>query len=182
MTAPPPAEPSVTPAALSAFLRGVERRGFVVALLQCGDEAAAGRALAVVQQAFRRHAGEDLMAGWPVRFWRLLSLAPGLGQDRAGGAWPEPFAALATLAPRDRLALLLRIVAGLDEPMAADVLGVDEDDYRLALARACPRDAAGHPDAPAWRALAEAAQAQVRALSTDRLERATRLQDRKSVV
>ncbi|PWH29021.1 hypothetical protein CEX93_02015 [Xanthomonas euvesicatoria] len=36
----------VTPAALSAFLRGVERRGLVLAQLQCGDVAAAERALA----------------------------------------------------------------------------------------------------------------------------------------
>lgn len=177
MTAAPPPEPPVTPAALSAFLRGVERRGFVAALLQGGDEAVAGRALAAALRAFRRHAGEEPMAGWPVRFWGLLSAAPGLRTAQVAGAWPEPFAALAAMSPGDRLALLLRIVAGLDEPMAADVLGVAEDDYRLALARACPRDAAGQPDASAWRALAEAAQAQVRELSPERLERLGQLRD-----
>ncbi|MFT4246582.1 MAG: hypothetical protein QM581_00925 [Pseudomonas sp.] len=157
---------------MSAFLRGVERRGLVVALLQCGDEAVAGRALGAVLRAFRSHAGETLMASWPVRFWGLLAVAPGLRAGQVEGAWPEPFAALAGISADDRLALLLRIVAGLDEPMAADVLGITEDDYRLALARACPRDATGRPDASAWRALAEAAQAQVRELSRERLERA----------
>lgn len=177
MIAAPPSEPSVTPAALSAFLRGVERRGFVVALLQCGDEAVAGRALAAALRAFHCHAGEALMAGWPVRFWGLLSAAPGLRTAQVAGVWPEPFATLASMAPGDRLALLLRIVAGLDEPMAADVLGAAEDDYRLALARACPRDAAGQPDASAWRALAEAAQAQVRELSPGRLEQLGQLRE-----
>jgi hypothetical protein len=170
MTATPPFEPSVTPAALSAFLRGVERRGFVVALLQCGDEAQAGRALAAALRAFHSHAGDVLMAGWPVRFWGLLSAAPGLRAPQASANWPEPFTAMADMAPGDRLALLLRIVAGLDEPMAADVLGVTEDDYRQALGHACPRDANGQPDASAWRALAEAAQAQVRELSPQRLD------------
>ncbi|WP_140726472.1 hypothetical protein [Pseudomonas sp. Hp2] len=176
MTATPPSEPSVTPAALSAFLRGVERRGFVVALLQGGDGALAERALAAAQRAFRNHANEELMAAWPVRFWSLLSATPGLRHAHAG-TWPEPLAALATATPEDRLALLLRIVAGLDEPMASDVLGVSEDDYRAALGRACPRDAAGQPDAAAWRALAEAAQARVRDLAPEQLERLVRLRE-----
>ena len=177
MTAVSPSEPFVTPAALSAFLRSVERRGFVVALLQCGDEVCAGQALASVVRMFRGHAGQVLMADWPVRFWRLVVTAPALSAARLGHDGPAPFDALATISPRDRLALLLRIVAGLDEPMASDVLGIGEDDYRQALARACPRTPEGQPDAMAWRALAEAAQRQVRELSPQRLERLTLLRE-----
>lgn len=177
MTPVPLPESSVSSMALTAFLHGVERRGFVLALLQCGDEVQAGQALAVTLNGFSDHAGEALMADWPIRFWGLLVATPGLRTAQLAPAGAPLHAALAAMSANDRLALLLRIVAGLDEPMASDVLGVGEDDYRLALARACPRDAAGQPDAAAWRMLAEAAQAQVRELSTQRLQRLTQLRE-----
>lgn len=169
MTARPVTE--ITPAApaLAAFLKGVERRADVLASLQCGDPALADRALAATFRAFQTRAGEWPMAVWPTRFWGLLAATPAMREPGRAPRWAAGLAELAPLAAEDRLALLLRIVVGLDETAAADVLGVDEADYRQALARACPRDAAGHPDANAWRALAEAAQRELRDAAPDRL-------------
>ncbi len=177
MTAVPDGPTAVTPAALSAFLRGVERRGIVLAQLQSGDDDAAERALAAALRAFHRHAAESPMAAWPGRFWTLLAATPPLRQPTANGAWLPPFTALGRLPAGDRLALLLRIVAGLDENDAAETLAMTGDGYRQALARACPRDAQGHPDAAAWRALAEAAQQEVRELSPLRAARLAQLRE-----
>ncbi|HYG07760.1 MAG TPA: hypothetical protein VD865_15315 [Stenotrophomonas sp.] len=164
MTARPADENAASPTALSAFLKGVERRALVLASLQCGDPDAANGALAAAFRAFQGRAGEWPLAAWPNRFWALLAATPALREPSRAPQWPPGLAALAPLAAEDRLALLLRIVVGLDEGAAADVLGVAEADYRRALARACPRDAAGHADAEGWRALAEAAQRQLREL------------------
>ncbi|EFF45646.1 conserved hypothetical protein [Xanthomonas citri pv. aurantifolii str. ICPB 11122] len=167
----------VTPAALSAFLRGVERRGLVLAQLQCGDVAAAERALAAALRAFSSQAAGRPMAGWPMRFWSLLATAPPLRREPMPGTWLPPFTALGRMQTADRLALLLRIVAGLEEGVASEVQGVETADYRQLLARACPRDAAGNPDAQAWRALAEAAQVELRDLSPAQLTRLGQLRD-----
>ncbi|MCC4603917.1 hypothetical protein [Xanthomonas campestris] len=167
----------VTPAALSAFLRGVERRGLVLAQLQCGDGAAAERALAAALRAFSSQAAGRPMAGWPMRFWSLLAAAPPLRHDPMPGTWLPPFTALGRMQTSDRLALLLRIVAGLEEDAASEIQGVAVADYRQALARACPRDAAGNPDAQAWRVLAEAAQQESRDLSPSQLSRLSQLRD-----
>lgn len=155
----------VTPAALSASLRGVERRGLVLAQLQCGDVAAAERALAAALRAFSSQAAGRPMAGWPMRFWSLLATAPPLRREPMPGTWLPPFTVLGRMQTADRLALLLRIVAGLEEEVASDVQGIAVADYRQSLARACPRDAAGNPDAQAWRVLAEAAQTEDCAIS-----------------
>ncbi|KLC76832.1 membrane protein, partial [Xanthomonas perforans] len=167
----------VTPAALSAFLRGVERRGLVLAQLQCGDVAAAERALAAALRAFSSQAAGRPMAGWPMRFWSLLATAPPLRREPMPGTWLPPFTVLGRMQTADRLALLLRIVAGLEEGVASEVQGVEAADYRQSLARACPRDAAGNPDAQAWRALAEAAQVELRDLSPAQLTRLSQLRD-----
>ncbi|HVJ36840.1 MAG TPA: hypothetical protein VM687_03430 [Stenotrophomonas sp.] len=163
--------------ALTAFLKGVERRADVLASLQCGDPDLANRALAATFRAFQTRAGEWPMAVWPTRFWALLAATPALREPSRTPHWPTGLAALAPLAAEDRLALLLRIVVGLDETVAADVLGVEETAYRQALARACPRDAAGHPDAQEWRALAEAAQRELREVAPDRLAHLAELRD-----
>jgi len=171
MTAKPVTDITASTPALTAFLKGVERRADVLASLQCGDPELAGRALAAAFRAFQARAGEWPMAVWPTRFWALLAATPALREPGRAPQWPAGLAALAPLAAEDRLALLLRIVVGLDETAAAEVLGVDEAAYRQALARACPRDAAGHPDANAWRALAEAAQRELRDVAPQRLAR-----------
>src|SRR3546814_7005135 len=53
------------PAALTAFLRGVERRGAVFAQLQVGDAATGDRALVAAMRAFRLPAAKIPFADWP---------------------------------------------------------------------------------------------------------------------
>lgn len=177
MTAGPETGSPAPPAALSAFLRGVERRGDVLARLQCGDVALAERALAAALRAFRSHADAAPMAAWPSQFWSLLAAAPAMREAAAAAHWEPALRPLAQMSPGDRLALLLRIVAGLDESAAAGVLELSEPQYQQALARACPRDPDGRPDAQAWRALAEAAQQQLRELGPGRLARLAQLRE-----
>ena len=155
--------------ALSAFLRGVERRALVVAELQTGDGARAEQALVAVMRAFAAVASDLPMAQWPPRFWALLAARQAL-RDTPTGRWQGPLAHLGNLEPLIRLALLLRIGAGLDEDTAARLLDTDVDGYQEALAAACPRDRQGNPDAQAWRGLAEQVQQQIRGLPAQRLK------------
>jgi hypothetical protein len=170
-------EAAAVPAALSAFLRGVERRGALFAELQCGDRDTGDTALAAALRAFRNHAGALAMAEWPQRFWSLLVSTPPLRQASALAHWPPGLQSLAPLGSGARRALLLRLVAGLPEEEAALVLGLDTAAYQQALADACPRDAEGRPDALAWRSLAEAIQQQLRDLPPERLARLARLRE-----
>lgn len=170
-------EAAAVPAALSAFLRGVERRGALFAELQCGDRDIGDTALAAALRAFRNHAGALAMAEWPRRFWGLLVSAPPLRQAAPLAHWPPALRSLAPLGSGARRALLLRLVAGLPEEEAALVLGLDPDAYQQALADACPRDADGQHDALAWRSLAEAIQQQLRDLPPERLARLARLRE-----
>ena len=143
------------PAALSAFLRGAERRAFVFLWLQGGDAAAAERALAAAIRAFPGPAAAMPMAEWPLRFWKLLAALP---VQAGAGSWPPGSEALATMPASARQALLLRQVAGLDEVEAATVMGVEPAAYQALLAQACPRTPDGAPDAAGWRRQAEAIQ------------------------
>ena len=70
--------PQGAPPALAAFLRGVERRGAVLAELQCGDADAGDAALAQAMRRFRAEAAGQPMSQWPRRFWTLLLSQPGL--------------------------------------------------------------------------------------------------------
>ena len=162
------------PPALAAFLRGSERRAWVFLWLQGGQAEAADQALAAATRAFQAEAARLPMAQWPGRYWRLLSACPLESPD---GEWSGDLAVLATAAPQDRRALLLRLAAGLDEQPAADALGVALDTYRQRLAAACPRDAAGAVDAGAWHRLAQAIQQAARDLPDARLERIAELRD-----
>lgn len=165
------------PAALSAFLRGVERRGALLAELQCGDAAQGEIALAAAMRAFRHPAAGLPMAEWPQRFWSLLVATPQLRQDAAQARWPESLARLGSLPALPRKALLLRLAAGLPENEAAAVMALDQAAYRQALAEACPRDADGQPDAGAWRRSAETIQQRLRELPPERLARLARLRE-----
>ena len=156
--------------ALSAFLRGVERRALVVAELQCGDPTVAEQALVAVMRAFAGIASDVPMAQWPDRFWILLAHRNPIRVPAAGGQWAPELAHLPQLAPPARLALLLRVGGGLDEAAAAQILDLPVADYQQALAEACPRDANGHPDAAGWRALAEQVQQRLRELPASRLQ------------
>src|SRR5690606_29270498 len=168
----PPA--NEVPPALAAFLRGSERRAWVFLWLQAGDADAADQALAATVRAFRVEAAQLPMAEWPGRYWRLLAACP---LDAQGGQWPPGLDLLATPAPADRRALLLRLAGGLDEQPAAEAMGVALGVYRERLAAACPRDATGQVDVAAWHGLAQAIQQAARDLPESRLERIAALRE-----
>ncbi len=172
-------DPSAARAALNAFLRGVERRGAVFAEWQGGDAEAGDAALAATLRGFGEVADGIPFAEWPRRFWAMLLAAPGLrGPGAARVAHPDDATApLARLGSGPRAALLLRLVAGLAESEAAAVLGVGRPTYRLALQRALPHREDGSPDAEAWRAMSEAAQAALRAVPAERLQRIALLRE-----
>lgn len=157
------------PAALTAFLRGIERRGAVFAELATGSATAGDAVLADTMHAFRGLAAAAPFAEWPRRFWSLLLASPRLRGRPARPAWPLAFAPLSGLGGGPRAALLLRLVAGLADADAAAVLGVARPTYRLALQRALPHREDGTPDPEAWQALGEAAQAAIRQLPAERL-------------
>lgn len=163
--------PAASPA-LTAFLRGIGRRAIVFAELQCGDPERAVAALAATLPRFTGEAGGQPMAQWPARFWGLLLAAMPL---RAAAAveprWPPGLAALGGLGPGPRSALLLWLVAGLEEDDAAAALGVDAATWRLALQRATPRRADATVDADAWQALVAASREALQALPGIRLAR-----------
>ena len=163
------------PAALSAFLRGAERRAFVFLWLQGGDPAAAERALSAAIRAFPGPAAAMPMAEWPTRFWKLLAALP-VPHDGPGD-WPPGLEALATMPAPVRQALLLRQVAGLDEAEAAALLGVEPAAYQALLGQACPTRADGGPDAAGWRLQAEAIQQAGRGLETPQLVRLAQLRE-----
>ena len=168
---------AAVPAALSAFLRGIERRGALFGELQSGDRDVGDSALAAAMRAFRNHAAALPMAEWSLRFWTLLVAAPPLRRDAATAQWSPDMQALVALESLPRQALLLRLVAGLPETDAAGVLGLTPAAYQQALAVACPRDVEGQADALAWRTLAEAIQQQLRELPPERLARLARLRE-----
>jgi hypothetical protein len=177
MTARIPAQAAAAPAALIAFLRGIERRAALFAELQSGDAGRGDAALAATLHDFAAGGRQWPVADWPRRFWTGLLAAPPLRGTSTQAHWPVPFGSLAQLGSGPRAALLLRLVAGLTETDAAAVLGIAEPTYRLALLRAWPRHDDGSPDAGAWRALDLAAREALRQLSAQRLLQLTRLRE-----
>ncbi len=171
MTVPtlPPA--GAAPAALTAFLRGVERRGAVFAEVLCGDPTRGDAALAVAMRAFGNAAAQAPVADWPRQFWSLLLAVPPLRAAAPVPHWPPPLSVLAPLGIASRAALLLRLVAGLRAAEAAAVLGIAVPTYRLAVQRALPHRPDGSPDATGWQTLAEALQRALRQLPGERLAR-----------
>lgn len=166
-----------TPAALSAFLRGIERRGAVFAELHCGDAIRGDQGLALALRMFNEHARAQPFPRWPGLFWRALLATPQLRTGAPSPYWPGELAALGKLGNGPRAALLLRLVAGLGDGDAAEALGVAPATYRLALRQALPRDADGQADAAAWRALADAVQARLRDVPAARLAHLARLRE-----
>lgn len=162
-------DPAAAPAALRAFLRGVERRGAVFAWLQVGDVAAGDAALAEAMVAFHDAAGATPFAEWPRCFWTLLLAAPSLRGERVQPDWPPQLQVLARAGCGPRAALLLRLAAGLTDGDAASVLGISRASWRLAVRRALPDGDDGGADADAWRELAEHVQDLLRQLDSDRL-------------
>ena len=171
MTVPTLPAAGGAPAAMTAFLHGVERRGAVFAEVLCGDPMRGDAALAVAMRAFGNTAAQGPVAGWPRQFWSLLLAVPSLRAAAPASHWPLPLAALAPLGTGPRAALLLRLVAGLREAEAAAVLGIAVPTYRLALQRGLPHLPDGSPDAVGWQTLAEALQRALRQLPDERLAR-----------
>ena len=148
-----------------AFLRGIERRAWVFALTQCGDEALARHALAAALRDFVVESRGEALAHWPLHFWTALLRQPDLTRVREDGHTP-----LAALTVGPRAALLLRLVAGLDFGHAADVLGVGESAYRFALSRALADWAQVDPAPGALEALRDDLLAQVKHLDPARAD------------
>ncbi|HST43933.1 MAG TPA: hypothetical protein VLK29_01785 [Luteimonas sp.] len=168
MTVSPDIPPGTVPA-LTAFLRGVERRGALFAELLAGSVEAGDPALQSAMGTFGEVAGRAPFADWPRRFWALLLASPALRTAHPDALWTPPFEALGDVGLGPRAALLLRLVAGLGEADAAAVLGVARPTYRLAVQRALPRLPDGSPDTTTWEALAEAARDALKALPPERL-------------
>lgn len=154
---------------MAAFLRGSDRRAAVLAELQTGDAAAGDAAVGAAMRQFRSAAAGLPMIDWPTRLWSLLLAQPAL-RTRVPVALPlEATDRLGELGAGPRVALLLRIAAGLDDTTAAAVLGIPEASYRLALQRAMPRDAGGEADLQAWQRLREQVDRRIRSLPPERL-------------
>ena len=152
---PVPAPPS--PAAVAAFLRGLDKRARLFAAVQAGDQARGARALAAVARVFAAEAGQWPLAQWPQQYWRLLLATPSLRH----AAKTEPNALLpgiARLAPERRAAVLLHLVAGLEDDVAAAALGLSAAAYQDSIRDSLPRNALGQPDVDVWRAWRAAAQ------------------------
>ena len=114
---------------MQAFRRGIDRRAYVLARAQCGDNDLLQSALSAVDSAFNAEYAELPLSQWPIRFWTLLLSRKELAQGQS--PWP----ALASISHGPRAALLLRLVAGLDFSHAAQVLNISETTYRFALER-----------------------------------------------
>ena len=177
VTTPAPPSRVDAPAALAAFLRGVERRGAVLAELQCGDAAAGDAALAAAMGGFRAAAAQLPLADWPRAFWARLLAQPQM-RHRTPIAIPlDATDSLAELGSGPRVALLLRLAAGLSEAEAAAVLGVAAPTYRLALRRALPSHPDGRADPQAWQRLREQVHRRIKTLPQVRLLRLTRARE-----
>ncbi|MEO6227081.1 MAG: hypothetical protein ABIO61_04380 [Thermomonas sp.] len=143
--------------AIAAFVRGVSQRARLLATVQAGATKPAEQALAVVARVFATEAGQWPIAQWPQQYWRLLLATPHLRQP--GAAEPGlPLPGVARLPPTQRAAVLLQVVAELDDATAAMALGTSVVAYQDAIRDGLPPDALGRPDVDVWRAWRAAAQ------------------------
>ncbi len=164
-------------AAVVSFLRGVERRAALLAELQCGDAEHGDRALSSAIEAFSETAPGTESEGWPLLFWTTLLQSPALNTEPLAPYWHGDFASLARLDFGTRAVLLLRVVVGLDDALAAAVFGVDPAEYKLALQRALPQRADGTLDGEAWLALNDEARFVMKQLAPERVAAIARLRD-----
>ncbi len=152
-----PSAPVSSPPAIAAFVRGVGQRARLLAIVQAGAAKPAEQALAVVAQVFASEAGQWPIAQWPQQYWRLLLATPHLRHP--GPSEPGlPLHGIARLAPTQRAAFLLQLVAELDDATAATALGASVAAYQKAIRDGLPRDALGQPDLDVWRAWRAAVQ------------------------
>ena len=150
----------------TAFLQGIGPRAQVFAQLLCGDRQQASAAVMAVMRAFRdgiAQAPVDMPVDRrPLRLWTLLLARPELRRPGQHPSWPPPLEGLERLRHGERAAVLLRLVARLEEADAASVLGISPLTWRRALHSAMPRRADGQPDPNTWRAWAAALDAMPR--------------------
>lgn len=123
----------VSASALPQFLRGIGKRGYVLAEAQCGESARAQLALRATIDGFRDAAARLPLAQWPEQFWQRLLAQSALRTPSPVRDNADP---LTLLSAGPRAALLLRLVAGLDNTHGAAVLRVSPAAYRQALQRA----------------------------------------------
>lgn len=143
--------------AIAAFVRGVAQRARLLATVQAGAVKPAEQALAVVARVFASEAGQWPIAQWPQQYWRLLLATPHLRQPDP--STPDlPLPGIARLPPVQRAAVLLQMVAELDDVTAATALGTSVIAYQDAIRDGLPRDALGQPDVDVWRAWRAAVQ------------------------
>lgn len=161
MTANTPSPPQ--PAAVAAFLRGLDRRARLLAAVQADNADDARRALAATARVFAADAGQWPLAQWPRQYWRLLLSTPAMGRP-AAPVHAGPLPGVARLAPSTRAAVLLHLVAALEDIDAAAALGIDVDAYQQRIRDALPRNPLGQPDVDVWRAWQAAAQRALEAL------------------
>ncbi|MFS8137735.1 MAG: DUF3106 domain-containing protein [Thermomonas sp.] len=143
--------------AIAAFVRGVAQRARLLSTVQAGAAQPADQALAVVARVFATEAGQWPIAQWPQQYWRLLLATPHLRQPGTS-ALDVPLPGIARLPPLKRAAVLLQIVAELDDATAATALGTSVLAYQDAIRDGLPLDALGRPDLDVWRAWRAAAQ------------------------
>jgi hypothetical protein len=129
-TDPSRARRAPTAAALTAILHGIQPRAWVFGLCQAGDPHRADQALAGAERDFLAEAATHPLAEWPMRFWAALLRQPTLLAPL------DPGQELARIEPGPRAALLLRLLASLDVPHAAEALGVSVPAYEAALGQA----------------------------------------------
>ena len=163
--------------ALTQFLRGVERRAAVFAQLQVGDPEHGDLTLEATIREFVRDARDCPEESWTPRFWAMLAASPMLEQDVLAPFWPGDLAPLARLEGGPRVALLLRLVAQLDDEMAAEVVGIDAASYRTVLQASLPQRPEGGADGPAWLAMRDEARYAIEDLTVDRLATIARVRD-----
>lgn len=169
-----PSEPTrPAPPAVAAFLRGVRARAWLLARVQAGADAPARQAMAVVERVFTADAGLWPLAEWPGQYWRLLLATPSLRQPGEAGLG-SPLPGISRLPAQQRAAVLLLVVACLDEAAAATALGVPVEACQRAIRDSLPPDALGKPDVDVWRAWRAAAE---RALAAESTARATPASD-----
>ena len=153
----PAAPDTPSPAAVTAFLRGIDRRARLFAEVQAGDEASARHALAVVARVFASEAGQWPIAEWPRQYWRLLLAAPSMRKPPVAGPAAR-LPGIARLPVEARAAVLLHLVAALDDADAAGALGIGTAAYQARIRDALPLDALDQPDVDVWRAWRAAAE------------------------
>ena len=172
--------PSLTPhqsAELTAFLRGLERRAAVFAELACGDASRGDDALAAAMRAFRNACARGSQAHAGTLFWSLLVAAPQLRTPSASGHWPPSLAGLAALGHGARVAVLLRLVAGLDDDQAAAALRVAPGTFGRAVQHAVAMPA-GSPRVAFWEEVARAIEHRIPHVQPERLLRLAAMRER----